>query len=699
MGRIVILDENTSNQIAAGEVVERPASVVKELVENSIDAGSTSISVEISNGGVSLIKVVDSGSGMEEDDVEIAFDRHATSKIRNSHDLEAITTLGFRGEALASIASVATVEITTRVKDNEYGKYVRIQGGVLKETNRTGCPIGTTIVVKELFYNTPARYKFLKKDTTEAGYISDIVSRIALGKPHISMRFISNRKTVIHTPGNSDLLSTIFSIYGKETAKECVEIVYEDEKIKITGYAGKPEIARSNRNHQSIYINGRYIKNKIISAAIDEAYKTFLLKNKFAFVVLNLEINPVLVDVNVHPTKMEVRFSGEQDIFRAVYHAISNALLSKSLIRNVELSEKSDNYFKFNSSSIAKDEFIQQGLKSSSEDTPVLKQHPASLIAREETAPVINGHEKFEASKNEFTKSPEMPKKPYEKQGVKKIESVMVAEQPEIVKKRDVSDAEKTKSSFDKVLEKKDTVYTDNYKDNFLKEESNDKESNDKEPNNNVSRCDPKEITDYSGDKDTAKNILLNSNIIGQVFFTYILLQNEDNLIVIDQHAAHERIMFERLVKRYRNKENLAQFLLTSEVIELTGREIGFIEEEKELLGSLGFTFENFGSSSVILRSVPYNCQNSCAKEVFLKIVDLLMSGEKRDDKIIEEEALYQIACKSAIKANLRLTEIEIKSMIKELMEIENPYTCPHGRPTIIKITKYEFEKMFKRII
>ncbi len=699
MGRIVILDENTSNQIAAGEVVERPASVVKELVENSIDAGSTSISVEISNGGVSLIKVVDSGSGMEEDDVEIAFDRHATSKIRNSHDLEAITTLGFRGEALASIASVATVEITTRVKDNEYGKYVRIQGGVLKETNRTGCPIGTTIVVKELFYNTPARYKFLKKDTTEAGYISDIVSRIALGKPHISMRFISNRKTVIHTPGNSDLLSTIFSIYGKETAKECVEIVYEDEKIKITGYAGKPEIARSNRNHQSIYINGRYIKNKIISAAIDEAYKTFLLKNKFAFVVLNLEINPVLVDVNVHPTKMEVRFSGEQDIFRAVYHAISNALLSKSLIRNVELSEKSDNYFKFNSSSIAKDEFIQQGLKSSSEDTPVLKQHPASLIAREETAPVINGHEKFEASKNEFTKSPEMPKKPYEKQGVKKIESVMVAEQPEIVKKRDVSDAEKTKSSFDKVLEKKDTVYTDNYKDNFLKEESNDKESNDKEPNNNVSRCDPKEITDYSGDKDTAKNILLNSNIIGQVFFTYILLQNEDNLIVIDQHAAHERIMFEKLVKRYRNKENLAQFLLTSEVIELTGREIGFIEEEKELLGSLGFTFENFGSSSVILRSVPYNCQNSCAKEVFLKIVDLLMSGEKRDDKIIEEEALYQIACKSAIKANLRLTEIEIKSMIKELMEIENPYTCPHGRPTIIKITKYEFEKMFKRII
>ena len=699
MGRIVILDENTSNQIAAGEVVERPASVVKELVENSIDAGSTSISVEISNGGVSLIKVVDSGSGMEEDDVEIAFDRHATSKIRNSHDLEAITTLGFRGEALASIASVATVEITTRVKDNEYGKYVRIQGGVLKETNRTGCPIGTTIVVKELFYNTPARYKFLKKDTTEAGYISDIVSRIALGKPHISMRFISNRKTVIHTPGNSDLLSTIFSIYGKETAKECVEIVYEDEKIKITGYAGKPEIARSNRNHQSIYINGRYIKNKIISAAIDEAYKTFLLKNKFAFVVLNLEINPVLVDVNVHPTKMEVRFSGEQDIFRAVYHAISNALLSKSLIRNVELSEKSDNYFKFNSSSIAKDEFIQQGLKSSSEDTPVLKQHPASLIAREETAPVINGHEKFEASKNEFTKSPEMPKKPYEKQGVNKIESVMVAEQPEIVKKRDVSDAEKTKSSFDKVLEKKDTVYTDNYKDNFLKEESNDKESNDKEPNNNVSRCDPKEITDYSGDKDTAKNILLNSNIIGQVFFTYILLQNEDNLIVIDQHAAHERIMFEKLVKRYRNKENLAQFLLTSEVIELTGREIGFIEEEKELLGSLGFTFENFGSSSVILRSVPYNCQNSCAKEVFLKIVDLLMSGEKRDDKIIEEEALYQIACKSAIKANLRLTEIEIKSMIKELMEIENPYTCPHGRPTIIKITKYEIEKMFKRII
>lgn len=694
MGKIVILDENTSNQIAAGEVVERPASVVKELVENSIDAGSTNISVEINSGGISLIKVVDNGSGIDEDDMEIAFERHSTSKIRRANDLEAITTLGFRGEALASIASVSIVELTSRPADKPFGRYIKIKGGSLIESSQTGCPVGTTFVVRDLFYNTPARFKFLKKDSTEAGYVSDIINRIALGNPEVSFRLINNRNTVIHTPGNNDLLSTIFSLYGKETAKECMKVCYEDEKIKIEGYAGKPEIARSNRNYQSIYINGRYIKNKVISSAIDEAYKTYLLKNKFAFIVLNIEINPMLVDVNVHPTKMEVRFSGEQDIFRSVYHAINNALLSKSHIRNVELPEKSKNYFKFEENYKKKADYVQQGLDTSYKNT---KSSEFTEI-------------KIKKEVMEDNIKPELEIKPQnvsENIIVSNIKDVNANKNSEYIfndsnncnggtvkEETDSKEAFKTENNRkENYIEKPNARASETVPDNNNDHLQDNAESN---LTNKATDIKNKDKTHYT---DNDRSIILNSKIIGQAFSTYILLQNADNLILIDQHAAHERIKFEELKEKYKRNENLSQYLLTSVVIELTNQEISCIEEEKKLLNKLGFIFESFGNNSIILRSVPVLDESVGIKEAFLEIVDFLIAKGKKNDTIIEEEALYQIACKSAVKANKRLDEIEIRSILENLQNLENPYTCPHGRPTIIKITKYEFEKMFKRIV
>lgn len=708
MGKIVILDENTSNQIAAGEVVERPASVVKELVENSIDAGSSNISIEISNGGVSLIKVVDNGKGIDEDDVEIAFERHSTSKIRKADDLESISTLGFRGEALASIASVSLVELTTRIKEKQYGKYIKIQGGVVKEVRQTGCPVGTTFIVRDLFYNTPARFKFLKKDTTEAGYISDMVNRIALGNEHISMKLVNNRSSVLHTPGNSDLLSTIFSLYGKETAKEVLEVKYKDEKVEISGYAGKPEIARSNRNYQSIYINGRYVKNKTISSAIDEAYKTYLMKNKFAFVVLHIRLNPIFVDVNVHPTKMEVRFSEEQAIFRAVYHAINNALLSKSLIRSVEISDKPKNFFKFEQNTQPVKDFVQEGFKlksSISEDNlrkEVVKKEEDYVGQKEKNINFKHIHANISLPKSD-NKEVKISKEINENNVEVKKNIINEDFKPNFNKKPEML-VEETNSEFnislDKTVKSNKEIYSENTPANALESKVEIESDLSENCEKTFAGLMTSQAKEENGDSGPGQNQLLNARIIGQVFSTYILLQNEDNLILIDQHAAHERIMFEELKRKYKENENLAQFLLSPVVVELTNQEVKLIDENREKLNNLGFAFENFGNNSIILRSVPVLlADNAGIKESFLDIVDFLLSDKRKENILIEEEALYRLACKAAVKANKKLDELEIKKVLDDLNKIDNPYTCPHGRPTIIKITKYEFEKMFKRIV
>lgn len=639
MGNIIILDENTSNKIAAGEVIEKPASVIKELVENSIDAGARSISVEIKNGGISFIKVTDNGAGIEEDDVEIAFERHGTSKIRNADDLESISSLGFRGEALASIAAVSTVELTTRTNNSPHGTYVRIQAGIVKEVRQTGCPVGTTFIIKDLFYNTPARFKFLKKDATEAGYISDIISRIAVGNPQISFKLNSSNSTVIHTPGNNDLLSTIFSIYGKETAKEVAEVNYSNDLIQISGFTGKPEIARSNRNYQSIYINGRYVKSKLIASAIDEAYKTFLMKNKYAFIVLNLKLNPVTVDVNVHPTKMEVRFSDEQEIFRSVYHAVTNALLSKPLLKTVSVEKKENDAFKFKEESYMKKDYRQ--------DNFLIK----TGNVKEET--------KIKDFNNYFN-----------------IKNNMPGTEDNITKD---------------VIKKPDIIYKP-----ISKEQ-------DKAPDLNIdpnNRSEKKEDTeDIKEDIDIWKSILINSRIIGQAFSTYIILQHESELILIDQHAAHERVKYEYIKTKYFNNESFSQMLISPIVIDLTNQEAKFLENEVDYFEKLGFIYESFGNNSIIVRSVPDIFDVVSVKESFLQVLDFVMNSNITDYKRVTDDTLYTIACKAAVKANKKLDELEIKNLINQLSIIEKPFTCPHGRPTVIKITKHELEKMFKRIL
>lgn len=679
MGKIVILDENTSNKIAAGEVVERPASVVKELVENSIDAGANSISVDIRNGGISYLKVTDNGSGIDEDDVEIAFERHATSKIRSADDLESITTMGFRGEALASIASVSVVELTTRVQKNPHGTYIKIEGGTVKDVKQTGCPNGTTFIVRDLFYNTPARYKFLKKDSTEAGYISDIISRLALANPHISFRLTSGGSNVIHSPGNNDLLSVVYSIYGKETAKEVAEINYEENGVKITGFAGKPEISRANRNHQSLFINGRYIKSKTVTSAIDEAYKTYLLKNKFPFIILSMEINPLLIDINVHPTKMEVRFSNEQDIFRSVYHAITNALLGKSLVRHIELDNKEKNLFKFKPPVIPKENYSQQNI--AVEKHLVLEKPNAVNIS-----PQIKSYEKniFSEKENNIYKE-------------NVAHNALVEENISYLK--EVSLPVEAKE----IAAKRPTITYNNKEETLLKvaiklEGRNEKPANEKkEPVETVEengRIEENNLLD-----EIKENPLLMAKIIGQAFSTYIILQHENELILIDQHAAHERIMYERLKEKYLNNESLSQVLIAPVVVELTHQELKLLENEREFFNKIGFELENFGNNAIIIRSIPYTSEGIDVKQLFLDVIDHIMNKGISDFKLVADDIIYTIACKAAVKANKRLDDTQIKGLISELSQLGNPFTCPHGRPTIIKITKYEIEKMFKRIV
>ncbi len=708
MGKIVVLDENTSNKIAAGEVVERPASVVKELVENSIDAGAGSVTVEVKNGGITYIRVTDNGSGIDEDDAEIAFERHATSKIRNANDLDAITTLGFRGEALSSIAAVSSVELTTRVRKNEYGIYINIKGGVVKEVKQVGSPVGTTFVVSDLFYNTPARYKFLKKDSTEFGHISEILNRMALANPQVSIKLIGNNSTVLHTPGNNDLLSVIFSIYGKDISKNVLPIDYDDGRLKITGYAGRPDISRATRDYQSIFINGRYIKSKIISAAIDEAYKTMLMKNKHPFMVLDIRLNPMLVDVNVHPTKMEVRFSEEQEIFRSIYHAVNNALLNTSLVRDITLQEKTENIFKIKGSERPKAGYTQQDIN--------FEEHPAKEVSKKDFD--------SENLKNCIStiNSEKVLEKPELKSGIikdnagngdtKTREETFTANTPdkkeksqyELIRLETGNEGEflrKHTEEFNKEPEKVSlaelaAVYRKDAEGELQKEPLKEPE---KETQKEPPEINPEQEIDTQNSETPIPDYFRDVNIIGQIFSTYILLQKDKELILIDQHAAHERIMFEHFKKKYKNRESFAQILMTPIVVDLTYQEIKFLDEKKEYLSNLGFIYESFGNNSIILREVPYLDETVSVKELFLEVLDRFAKTAGQGVDLIAEETLYTIACKAAVKANRKLDNKEIKEILDKLAAMRNPYTCPHGRPVIVKLSKYELEKMFKRIV
>ncbi|NLK86863.1 MAG: DNA mismatch repair endonuclease MutL [Clostridiaceae bacterium] len=659
MGNIIILDENTANKIAAGEVVERPASVIKELVENSIDAGANNISVEIRNGGISFIRITDNGCGISEDDAELAFERHATSKIRRADDLESITSMGFRGEALASIAAVSSVTLMTRVKDSVQGISVTVKGGCITDLSPAGCPVGTSITVKELFFNTPARYKFLKKDTTEAGYIIDILSRIALSHPEISFTLVNTGSRVLHTPGNGDLKSTVFSVYGAETARHLLEVDYRDEQFRIKGFVGKAEIARSNRNHQSIYINKRYIRNKTITSAIDTAFSTFIMKGRYPFVLLDIEVNPSNVDVNVHPSKMEVKFSNDQEVFRAVYHAVNNALLSQSSVRTLPDTAKSGDSFRFTGSSGA---------------------HASDKRHERKEGPSYSQQE-FEWVRNELHKK---------REAAISGNSVNAA--------RDMVRNESDRGADNVLLQKESDA--DGARTNVYSVE--DESRNDPvvaEPSPKADISDTENEAREADSSAAGREIFKNTRIIGQAFSTYILLEGEDELYLLDQHAAHERIRYEELKKSFEKDQPFTQMLLSVIHVDLTSSEYQFALSESELFERLGFSFESFGTNSIILRSAPFIDDGADIRKGFLDILNFVMSGSSGDKRAITDEALFRMACRSSVMAHKKLDPREIEALLQSLSSLENPFTCPHGRPAVLKLRRYELEKLFKRIV
>lgn len=603
MNKIKILDQNVSSKIAAGEVVERPVNVVKELVENSIDASATSITIEIKNGGTSQIRVTDNGIGIENEDAIVAFERHSTSKIRDEKDLNHISTLGFRGEALASICAVSQTELITKTKNSITGSMVEINGGQLIKHEEIGCPDGTTIVVNNLFFNTPARLKFLKKDSTEAGLISDLIERLSLTHPEISFKLINNGQTIIHTPGNGDTQSAILSIFGKDFSKAMIPIKFDLEDVKVSGFIGRPEISRSNRNYQCIFINRRFIKNKIISSALEAAYKTLLTVNKYPVCVLYIDLEPSMVDVNVHPAKLEVRFANEETIYNLINEAAANALKNSVLVPQVELKS-------------------------------------AHIPERE----IDDVNELIDKNKNVFNEKQYIVRE-------KETPYISVAsKQPEIKREKEST---KTEQVFIPI----------------------------------------------SKSEQSSIEIKKNYNIIGQIFSTYIIIESDEKLLVIDQHAAHERIKYNELVLKYSQDVNLSQSLLSPIVVNLSFSEYKLFLENKELFDSFGYEIDEFGENSILLRSVPQLLGDNLAREFFIETIDMLKNKKIKNAIDLRDEIVFSMACKSAIKANRVLNEIEVKQLVDMVINMESSYTCPHGRPIIISISKYELEKMFKRVM
>ena len=896
MGNIVLLDDLTINKIAAGEVIERPASVVKEMLENSIDAGAKNITVEIKNGGISLIKIIDDGVGIAEDDMEIAFERHATSKIRKAEDLESIKSMGFRGEALASIAAISKIEMVSKKENDEVGHKIVVEGGKTVEFTEEARSVGTTITVRNLFYNTPVRYKFLKKDYTEAGYIEDAVTRIALVNKNVAIKLISNGKTIIQTNGNGDLKTLIYSIYSKDIAAEVIELDYEYEGIKVSGVIGKPVIARANRSNQLFFLNGRYIKDKNLSAAADQAYKGMIPIGRYGFIILNLEMDPKLVDVNVHPAKLEVRFEEESKVFKAVYHAIKSSLAKSELVENVEKENSSQNDAEINENNKTNIETdIDKNIdKNSNNNNKINVEDDLSNFSMknshekksggiaglfhkiikepEETVEELsNNHleeifkyrqglkndkssnenirefdsnnvDNFEENNLKISENDEI-----EKEDIlnKKVEIAKTINDNEISKKislgntfissntkeLDVNNVNElikdatTKMLSIKMAEKQPTqiVNTEEIRneefdktqkidlsshnsiqDTVVAEENlnslpqntivlnnkNEKNELSKENINNIQEKDAlnninnekinsendefskiaeklmearlssdntqmidtgrvrealkeenfetnpefdkmykktfgvdsfsvrkeKELEKLEQEKINASgdfsypaenmNVFeekedypeISYKFIGIVFSTYIIIEIKNEMYIIDQHAAHERIMYEKVKANYYSEdEKDEQLLLLPDVISLTHKEMAIAKENVEMFAKAGFTFEEFGDNTIKLVTVPGMCEELNTKQLFLDILDEIdtVAVTARQEK--EDKFIATVACKAAVKAKMKLDEKEVKSLMNKLLELPNPFTCPHGRPTAIKMTKYDLEKKFSR--
>lgn len=627
MPGIHLLEQSTIDKIAAGEVVERPSSVVKELVENAIDAGATAITVEIKNGGISLIRITDNGCGIDKDEIPMAFLRHSTSKIRTVEDLLSVSSLGFRGEALSSIAAVSQVELITKPVESLTGSRYVIEGSKEISLEEIGAPNGTTFLVRNLFYNTPARQKFLKSAQTEASYISDFMERLALSRPDISFQFIVNNQPKLGTSGNGDLKEVIYRIYGRDIAMNLIEVHDSCEFMEIDGFIGKPIISRGNRNFESYFINQRYIKSKLVAKAIEDAYKLHLMQHQYPFTVLNIKMDGKLLDVNVHPAKMELRFSNEREVYEYLTASIAQALSHKDFIPEVSVSEP--------------------------------KQDTGKNTAPKEEKP---------------SRTP-LPPEPFETKRIQKMQ------EERLIQKKDTKqkETEQTGMQTSAVIAKEQPLPTGEQL--TLRETA----------------IYEKQSTGYE-EHFLAQDSRARHQIIGQVFDTYWLVQFEDKLFIIDQHAAHEKVLFERTMRDFKNKEFTSQQISPPMVVSLNMREEELLKKYLSEFEKLGYEIESFGGREYSICAVPGNLYNLNEQHLFIEMLDELSeeTGAKTDSIT---EKIASMSCKAAVKGNQRLSRAEVEHLIDELLTCENPYQCPHGRPTIISMSRYELEKKFKRIV
>jgi len=694
--KIAVLDQNTIDKIAAGEVVERPSSVVKELVENAIDAGATAVTVEITDGGKKLIRITDNGSGMEEEQIPLAFLRHATSKIEKVEDLEHIASLGFRGEALSSIAAVSQVELITKTPSAISGNRYVIEGGMEHSLEELGAPEGTTFLVRNLFYNTPARSKFLKSDSTEANYIHTLMEQLALSHPEISFKYIQNKQVKLHTSGNYSVRDVIYSVYGRDIAKALLEVEWENSFMKITGFVGKPEIARGNRSFENYYINGRYVKNNIITKAIENAYKGFLMQHKFPFVSLRMEMEGNDLDVNVHPAKREVRFAREQEVYDAVYDTVHTALTRREMIPKVTLG--TDEPVKKEAKETVKSVAVPEPFEQKRREQ-IYKAGAAKSLVRESSVftpleetffegTLKKNQELDEAKSRQAAVPPSKPEKEPEKEPEEKPE-INTEIRSEI--RSEIKPEEKQPE-----LRRSEPELSESKRPETIQSEV--KEGKPKEAEQKVNEPKPKQLELFE-EKLLSPQSRSRIRMIGQVFDTYWLAQFEDKFYIIDQHAAHEKIYYERLVRKFREHSIDSQYLTPPLIVSLNMQEEEVLNANRDYFEKFGFEIEHFGGREYCISAVPSNLYGLTEEELFLEMLDQLESDHSKDTLDIFASRLATMACKAAVKGNNRLSMEEAEKLLDELMTLENPYHCPHGRPTIISMTKTEMEKKFKRIV
>ena len=681
MRKIAVLDQQTIDKIAAGEVVERPSSIVKELVENAIDAGATAVTVEITDGGKKMIRITDNGGGMERDQVPLAFLRHATSKIEKVEDLEHIASLGFRGEALSSIAAVAQVELITKTPSALSGVRYVINGGVQESLEDMGAPEGTTFLVRNLFYNTPARSKFLKSDTTEGNYVSTLMEQLALSHPEISFKYIQNKQVKLHTSGNYNIKDVIYNIYGRDITKALLEVSYENDFMKIEGFVGKPEISRGNRTFENYYINGRFVKNRIIAKGIEDAYKGFLMQHKFPFVSLHIQMEGNDLDVNVHPSKMEVRFARGTEVYDAVYETVHKALTTREMIQTVPFG-KEEPVKKL--SSVVKPGDVPEPFE--------MKRRAEMPEYRTQVANTVNRTSNVSIKGNDRTVSaPDtaMDKKQISSYSTLPRGTITMAEQA--VREQKIY---QTKDPFTKAEEK------------LFEGTINNKNIHEKQPDamqvnmsQEVEKQQKPQQLELFEEKLLAPESRSRHQLIGQIFDTYWLVQFEDKFFIIDQHAAHEKVYYERFVKRFREQTVESQYLSPPLIVSLNLQEEALLKANRKYFEDFGFEIEPFGGKEYCINAVPANLYGLTEEELFLEMLDNLASEKDKDPLGIFASRLATMACKAAVKGNHQMSDREANALIDELLTMENPYHCPHGRPTIISMTKTELEKKFKRIV